>query len=71
MKSKRSFSLTLAALEGSLDNVTKILFQFMLVNVMLVSTPLFCCFVLWCSMKVQHSYWNEILDRSCPLLIIL
>lgn len=38
MKSKRSFSLTLAALERSLENGTMILYQFVLVNVMLVST---------------------------------
>lgn len=45
MKSKRSFSLTLAALERSLENGTMILYQFALVNVMVVSTlsaVLFC-----------------------------
>lgn len=38
MKLKRSFSLTLAALERGLENGTMILYQFMLVIVMLVST---------------------------------
>lgn len=71
MKSKGSFSLALAALEGSLENRTMILYQLVLVNVMVGSC--FCfCFVLCCGTVKdehrQHRCGNEILSMLSGIL---
>lgn len=71
MKSKGSFSLALGTLERSLENGTMILYQFVLVNVMVVSC--FCfCFILCCSTvrgeHRQHRCWNEILSFLSGIL---
>lgn len=61
MKSRRSFSLTLAILERSLENGTMILYHFVLVNVTLVSTlsAVFLC----AAEHVKRRFWNVILGN--------